>query len=238
MIVLKELKDNLNLKEVDKYLTIIIPLSENPDDVWLNMNKARRKSIKKAKKQGVTVRESKSIEDLKKHYKILIDIRKDQGVPTYGFKFFKNIHKHFFEKGYSKLYIAEKDNEVLFSLVAFFYKKTVTAGYGMARKGKKFSGYHASELAYWNCFEWACKNGFTEFDFGRCNKNQESLIDYKQRWGGNLVDTPYYYSMNKEGAALGIHHSSGKFSIMKTIWKKIPIPITEYIGPKLFKHLI
>lgn len=233
----KECINKFKLTEMDDYLTVIVPLSENPEDLWLKMNKARRKSINKSKKEGIVIRESNDLDDLKKHYEILLDIRKDQGVPSYGFKFFKNMHEHLFKKDYARLYLAEKDGKVLFALVAFLYKKTMTAGYGMARKEKEFANLHASELAYWHCFEWACNNGFKEFDFGRCNKKQESLIEYKQRWGGKIIDTPYYF-VAKKGVTPGIHHTSSKFDLLKKIWRIIPSPITEYIGPKVFAHLL
>ena len=131
------IQKNTVLKDTNQnYNTIIVPLNKDTNSVWYKLKKVRRKSIKKAEKCGVIIEERNDINSLKEFYKLLTKVRKKQGVPSYGFKFFENIRKHLFPKGYAKLYLAKLNKTTLFSLITFNYNNKIIAGYGMPNKDK------------------------------------------------------------------------------------------------------
>jgi hypothetical protein len=91
-------------------------------------------------------------------------------------------------------------------------------------------------LLYWTLLEYACDNGFRYFDFGRSTPN-EGTYKFKEQWGAKPEPLNWFYiSLEGTNAENPISEDS-KFQLASEIWKKMPVPVTRVIGPKIRKYI-
>ena len=110
-------------------------------------------------------------------------------------------------------------------------------------------------LAYWELLCDAIANGCHFLDMGRSPLNSNAS-QYKGQWGG--VSRPVYQQVVNLGQACrngdtlaywnapaggrvqipqGDVPAEGKFQLMMRLWPKLPLPVAQYLGPKLRRHV-
>ena len=91
-------------------------------------------------------------------------------------------------------------------------------------------------LMYWEVLKFAISQGVESFDFGR------STIDggtyrFKRQWGAIPKQLYWHYWLNEGEQLPALNPSNPKYALMISIWKKIPVLLTKYLGPPIVKNL-
>jgi lipid II:glycine glycyltransferase (peptidoglycan interpeptide bridge formation enzyme) len=142
--------------------------------------------------------------------------------------------KEFGPKDIVKLWVAEYDNKVVSALMFYSFKDTVMPAY--IASDDDYKSHMPNNLLYWKAIEWACKNGYKYFDFGRTEPDNENLLKFKSKWGCQNYKIPYYY-YPKQPKLLSQNRDSSKVTLITDCWKKAPVPVIRVLGPHLLKHL-
>ena len=161
--------------------THLIKLEGNFDDVWDRaFEKSKRRQTRKALREGLTVAEARSIEEVSRYYEIYV-----QRVEKWneGFRYPEKLFAELFTrgKGAVKLFVARLGDELLGGHLNFYFKDAVIAWNGVARDTA--DGTQASTLLYSECVRHACQNGYRSYNLGS-SLGKRSLIDYKESLGG------------------------------------------------------
>jgi len=144
-------------KQTTRYTYIIDDLS-NIDEVYNNFEPMARNNIKKAKKAGVEVVESRDLEQFFKINRITFDM---QNVTVdYDEEFLRDLYNG--AKGRVKMLFAKKDDEILSVALAFWDDTTL---YMLAAgSNRHINTYRAEYLLFWEMMQFASKEGLS-FDF-------------------------------------------------------------------------
>ena len=89
---------------------------------------------------------------------------------------------------------------------------------------------------YWNILRTAIEKKFQVFDFGRSSKDAGTL-KFKKQWGGNEKQLYWYYDLPEGEPLPNLNPRSKKFETAISVWKKIPVTLTNLIGPSIVKNL-
>jgi len=217
------------------YVTSVLHLSRNHEDIWKKLNKDKKRGIKKAQGKGLVVRELSNTDELKEFYTMVLETRKMQGVPAYPLSFFENLYK--FMKPDLKIFFSYyKDNPIAGGIFQL-HKDNILYGYGMNRKDESLLKLYPMNLLIWEAIQWACKNNYNTFDFGTTPIKHETLLYFKSSWGAKNNEVPYYYYLNHMDNPPVFDPTSPKFKIITGIWKKIPMCISKKIDPYLIRHV-
>ena len=82
----------------------------------------------------------------------------------------------------------------------------------------------------------AVGRGIETFDFGRSTRDS-GTFQFKQRWGA-APTTLHWQRLNLRGdGSMEEPTSDGKYQRAVEIWKRIPVPVTRWIGPALRKNI-
>jgi CelD/BcsL family acetyltransferase involved in cellulose biosynthesis len=96
-----------------------------------------------------------------------------------------------------------------------------------------------NDLLYWGILEFACKNGFSLFDFGR-SPWKSGHFEFKRGWGAEIIPLYYHrWSLKGNKSQISTTDTLRQSSIMQMIsnlWKRCPYPVVKVIGPHLMKH--
>ena len=90
----------------------------------------------------------------------------------------------------------------------------------------------ANELMYFELMRHAVRRGCTRFDFGR-SKLGTGAYAFKKNWGFDPQPLVYW----TKGEARETNPLSPKYRLQIAIWKKLPLPIANLLGPSIARGL-
>jgi hypothetical protein len=172
---------DVRLFRVETASTHIIALKESFDDVWETaFEKSKRRQTRKALKEGLTVAEAGSLEELSRYYAIYLGRVDEWGERSrYPERLFAELFK--IGGGKVRLFIARRGDEMLGGHLNLYFRDTVIAWNGVVRDTA--DGTQASTLLYAECLKHACRGGYRSYNLGG-SLGKQSLVDYKESLGG------------------------------------------------------
>jgi len=192
------------------------------------------RSVKKAVRCGVTIRQGCSEQDLKKFYFIHAMTRKRQGFPIQPYEFFKNMWEIMYPQGYFNLLLAELNKRTIAGIVLFKFKDIVSIEHGASIP--KYLPVRPNHLILWKAIEMACSEGYRYFDFGKTPPENKGLLNFKRRWGSKMYNLPYFYYPQIKGM-MSLEQSDLKHKLILTFGKHMPLSLAKIIGRIAYHHL-
>lgn len=163
--------------------TVVIDLTKDLDELWHNIKKSRRTSIKNGRKRGVVVTVNMGMD--KEWLSIVRDLREFLGMP-------KHLPSSLKERGI--LFLAKLDGEVL---AGNFFHKRGDRIMGRVQATKRFDnqkrqvGGFANALLTWEAIKWAKEQGYKEFDLGGYNEKTHPTVSFwKKSFGCDVCERP------------------------------------------------
>lgn len=203
---------------------------ESKGKAWKNIQKSKRKAIKKSLK-CLEIKEIPE-SDLNKLHKLYCKNMKSFGSPSYSKRYFKSFYKNIGKSDLGKIFGAYYKNKLVSFLLGTCYRNQVHII--IAVSDKKYQQYRPNDAAHWKFIEWACENRYEYFDFGRV-REESGQFEYKRKWGPELRELPSYFILWK-GKEIPIVDPA-KHQKLVSIWKKLPLPLTKIFGPIIRKGL-
>ena len=212
-------------------VAVMLDLPDDPDELWQAIGSKRRAQIKRPIREGIEFI-SGGAELLDDFYYVFSINMRDLGTPVYSKQFFKEILSTF--------------NQNTFIAVARLNGEAVGAGFLIGNNGKleipwastlrKVNRLGVNMFLYWNILKLAIEKNFQVFDFGRSSKDAGTL-KFKKQWGGYEKQLYWYYDLPVGESLPDLNPRSAKFETAISVWKKIPVTITNFIGPSIVKNL-
>ncbi len=172
----------------EDHLNILVDLTKTEDQLWKELHSKRRNEIRKAIKEGVTVREIKTEEEVSAAYNILKEVYDNARLPLYSKAFFLSAWKILSKTGNIKVFGAFSETKLVGTMIVLCYGNCIYDWYA----GSLRSYYHKNpnDLIPWEVFKWGKANDFTQFDFGGAGKPDKKygVRDYKIKFGGEIVN--------------------------------------------------
>lgn len=213
----------------------ILELPDSPENIRFGDKKNNHKvkcSVNKAKSLGIEVREANSENDLKKWYKLYLETMRDHVVADRPYRLFNFLLKNFRQKGLMTVLLAERNTngkkQLLSGSLFFHFNKTFF--YSFNGRSQTGLALHANDLIQWEAIHLAVKLGYKEYDMGEVTCNNSGLIQFKLKWGCCARPIYHYYYPFNEKINLTNCGISVNSQFKKTIWRKIPLPVTKYWG--------
>ena len=135
------------------------------------------------------------------------------------------------EKHKSSFY---KDDQPIACSLIIGFKDTMENPWASALRA--YSRLSPNMLLYWTMLEYACDHGFQYFDFGRSSPD-EGTYKFKEQWGAKPT-LLYWNYISLRGRRIS-EETLKKSQFEKAIhyWQKIPVSITNILGPPIRKHI-
>lgn len=203
---------SLDYKYID-HLNILLDLNQDEEEIWSNIKNGKRRSIKKAIREGVKVKLEQK-ENLKITYEILRQVYDRIKLPCPAIDFFENSNNHFVDEPKFLVFTANWDGKAIAFRYVLAYKKVLYITY--AGGLKKYYSKNANDLLNWELFLWGKENGYTVFDFaGAGSPNADyGVRTNKMRFGGKLYNLGRYQKIHQPLLFFFVKHA---FSL----WRKL-----------------
>ena len=175
----------------DAFVQHVIPLDADIQELEARFRANVRRTVRKAKRSGLTVRAGDTLSDMERFYELNMLTRRRHGLIPQPWRFFENIHRHVISGGGGVLLLCEYEGRAIAA--------DVVLGYGTKLVGK----FNASDLRYqalgpnnllqMRTIELGVADGYSEINLGRTEPEHEGLRRFKLGWGSREEPLPYYY---------------------------------------------
>ncbi len=194
-----------------------------------------QRSIQKAKKHGITIRRSRHPDDLRRFYDLFVITRKRHGLPPVPFRFFRNIHRFLGPTG-MQLFLAQRDTQMVAGLMMLFFKDMAIIEYSADDETSRRIA--PNQLLCWRAIEYAHREGFRIFSFGRTYRYNEGLLTYKRRWGTEERELPeFHHLLHWSKLSSESKESSLPYRLIQRTSGHLPLWSFKLLGDLMYRHL-
>jgi serine/alanine adding enzyme len=223
-------KDERLATKISK-VTFSLQLDSNPDKVWKNLNSKARNQVRKAQKLGLQVTFGRH-ENLDQFYSVFSTNMRDLGTPVWTKELFRNILTCFPES--SEIALVKLKDKVIGGGLILYFKDMLTVP--SASSLGTFLTYCPNNALYWEIIQRSCLKGFKRFDFGRSTLNSGTYY-FKSQWVREPIQLYWQYYLNKIKDMPELNPENPKFDLAIKLWKKLPLALANFLGPKIVRSL-
>jgi hypothetical protein len=175
--------------------TYVIDLRRPEEELWQGLTGNCRNMVKRAEKEGVTVREADSLADLERYYQMHLETYRRTGAAPHPLAYFQQIWENFASRGYSHIFLAEHQGEVVAAANVGAYKGAMIYWTGASKTNLPSPG--VNNLLQWHAISYARRHGCEWYESGEAfphlkEGKLKGLNDFKKSFGGEFY--PYYRS--------------------------------------------
>ena len=150
-----------------------------------------RQRIAKAERSGIELEWADGESALKDFYRLLIRTRRKNALPVQPYSFIKSLWDAFRPGGRLAILLARKDGPAVAGLLLLKHGNRVSAEFAVS--DESFNPLSPVHLAFWHAIRAAREEGYEIFDFGRTSPRNQSLMEFKGRWGTQAVPLRHFF---------------------------------------------
>lgn len=197
--------------------TLYIDLSANKESLLAGMKHKGRYNIKLSQRQGVNIREDKTVEAVHRFYSIMREASTRNDFPLEPQSFFEHLASVLCPAGHARFLFSEHEDDTPGTLLLITYGIRATYLYGGITNIKRnlMGGYALQWAALQAAKEAGCSTyDFYGFDQFRAPEHQYARFSqFKDQFGGNTVRFigahDYYFLDNLADAFIKVINESG-----------------------------
>ncbi len=190
-----------------------------------------RSQIRRAQKEGMVVKIGGG-ELLNDYYAVFSRCMRDLGTPVYAREFFRVIGETFSKE--VRFCVVSLEGTPLAAGLLYGFRQRLEIPW--AASDKRYSRLAPNMLLYSAVLEFACREGYTEFDFGRSSINS-GTYRFKQQWGAQPHPLYWYYWVADGRNVPQLNPDNPKYGAAIAVWQRLPLPVANLVGPHIVKYL-
>ena len=155
------------------------------------------------------------------------------GTPPLPLRYFEALRKTFAGDA-EVLTVVDPAGKPMSSVLSFYFKDEVLPYYaGDCVDARDLA---ANDFKYWELMRRACERGARIFDFGR-SKQGTGPYDFKRNWGFEPEPLAYEYCLYRRSSIPQNNPLNPRYRALIALWRRLPLPVVNLVGPHLAKSL-
>jgi serine/alanine adding enzyme len=208
-----------------------LELPSTSDELWKALGSKLRNQVQKPRKEGLTSVIGRE-DQLDAFYEVFAANMRDLGTPVYPKSFFRNILRQFPERTWIGAVYAGTQPVAAGFLAGFRDRLEIP----WASSLRAFNRMGPNMLLYWTCLEFACSQRYPIFDFGRSTPGEGTYL-FKEQWGAKPHQLYWYYWLPNGADMPQVNPKNPKYRAAIALWQRLPISVTQRIGPRIVKYI-
>jgi len=213
----------------DVYASFRKPIDPSIEKNMKAIPRKQRAMIRKAIQNGLR---SELNQDIDRLYRVYSESVRNLGTPVFPKKYFELLRTTFPQQ--SDILTVTSNGKPVASVLNFYFRDQVLPYYGGGTAEARRLA--ANDFMYWEVMRRACERGLGLFDFGR-SKVGTGAYDFKSYWGFEPTPLIYQYRLAPRRDVPDLNPLSPKFRIFVNLWKRLPLALTERLGPPIVRGL-
>lgn len=211
------------------YVTFRKELDSDHEKNMSAIPRKQRAMVRAGIKAGLTGVVDTNIDRFYQAYSVSV---RNLGTPVFPKHYFQLLKQVFADD--CEILTIEHEGRLVASVMSFYFKDEVLPYYGggtdLARDLK------GNDFMYWEVMHRAVDKGCKVFDFGR-SKEGTGSYRFKKHWGFEPEPLFYEIDLVKAQQIPEINPLNPKYQFFIAAWKRLPLPVSQLVGPWLAKDL-
>jgi FemAB-related protein (PEP-CTERM system-associated) len=220
----------MDLPTKSLYVTFSRPISPSEEENLNAIPRKQRRMTRQGAKHGL--RAEIDLRHLNAFWHVYAHSVHALGSPVFPRRLFRAVAQEFGKD--CELLTVWKEQRMVSGVLSIFYEEQVLPYYGGALQDAL--QYSVNDFMYWELMCHAARAGCRTFDFGR-SRAGTGAYHFKRHWGFEPVPLPYQYLLMNRGRMPNVNPSNPKMHMAVQAWKRLPLPVTKVVGPRLTKYL-
>jgi FemAB-related protein (PEP-CTERM system-associated) len=221
----------LGLAHKSDKVTVVLPVDADSEKMWKALDTKIRTKIRKSINSGLKA-EFGGLEFLDDFYTVFSENMRDLGTPVYSRDFFASIFRNFPDGTYI-CRVRHQGHTVAASFLIGF-RRTLEAKWSSSLR--RCLSMKPNMFLYWNLFCFAAQNGYGFFDFGRSTVGSGTHV-FKMQWAGTQsIPLHWDYWLANGGGIPEKNPANPKYRLAIRLWQRLPVAVTNTIGPRIVRY--
>lgn len=192
-----------------------------------------RQRIDRALNSGLETVAVLDEQGLRAFYGLYLQTRKRLGLPPHPYPFIRSLWATFAPSGMVEVELATWRGTPVAGILLLRFKGRVSAEYLVS--DEQYRDMSPNHLLVWNAIRRAHEQGYQYFDFGRTDATNNSLMDFKRRWGTTVSDLPVYFYPRSDVA---VEDKDSKLRrAAQTAFRRMPDWCNRWLGERIYNHM-
>ncbi|HHH37961.1 MAG TPA: FemAB family PEP-CTERM system-associated protein [Sedimenticola sp.] len=215
--------------EKELYVTFRKEISSDHDANMKAIPRKQRAMVRKGIKAGLT---SESDPGWRRIYRVYAESVRNLGTPVFPGRLFAQLREVFGDA--CQVLMVTHQGQDIAGVMSFYFRDQVIPYYGGSiARARSVAG---NDFMYWELMRQAAERGIRVFDYGR-SKEGTGSYKFKKNWGFTPEPLHYEYYLVKADSIPEINPMNPKYRLFIDTWKRLPLPVANFIGPMLARNL-
>jgi len=213
----------------DLYVTFRKAIDPDAEKNMLAIPRKQRAMVRKGIKEELRAEVDETVD---RHYDMYSESLRNLGTPVFGRTYLQVLKEVFGE--YCDIVTILKGDRAVASVLNFYFRDEVLPYYGGGtNEARAVAG---NDYMYWAVMERAREKGCRLFDYGR-SKRGTGAFDFKTHWGFEPEPLYYEYFLVRQKEMPNLSPTNPKYGKAIDLWRRLPLRLTQWIGPPVAKYL-
>jgi FemAB-related protein (PEP-CTERM system-associated) len=215
----------------DHKVSMTLELNDDSEVLWKAFKTAHRQDIRSGYKRGLVARIG-GMELLPDFYAVLSESWRDLGTPIYSRRYLETVVRTF--PDITRLVVVYAGDEPAAASLDMLNGDTAE-GLWLGSRGK-FRKLYAGYVLYWELIKNACERGTKTFHLGRSTV-QSGGEAFKKKWNASATQLFWQYVMRDGRPLPQLNVANPKYRLAIKAWQRLPVPVTQVIGPFIARSI-
>lgn len=215
--------------EKDLYVTFRKPIAADQDTNMKSIPRKQRAMVRKGIDAGLAGELDLGIDRL---YAIYSESVRNLGTPVFARKYFRILREVFADD--CEVVLVRHEGQDIAGVMSFYFRDEVLPYYGgSVAAARELKG---NDFMYWDLMCKASERGARLFDYGR-SKIGTGPYSFKKNWGFEPTPLHYEYHLVTAKDVPKVDPTNPKYRHFIELWKRLPLPVANGVGPILARSL-
>jgi FemAB-related protein (PEP-CTERM system-associated) len=213
----------------DLYVTFRRAIDPDPERNMLAIPRKQRAMVRKGIQKQLVAEIDSGTE---RAYDLYAESLRNLGTPVFSRHYMALLKETFAEE--CEILTVSHAGRPVASVLSFYFRDEVLPYYGGGSAAAR--DVAGNDFMYWQVMERARERGARVFDFGR-SKRATGSFDFKTHWGFEPEPLSYEYFLVKAREMPNLSPTNSKYEGLIGLWRRLPVGLTNLIGPPIARYL-
>ncbi len=214
----------------DLYVTFRRAIQPEVEANLLAIPRKQRAMVRKSIQRGLA---SEIDGNADRFFDLYADNMHRHGTPPFPKRYFETLLQTFGDAA-EVMTVVSPEGRPVSTVLSFYFRDEILPYYAGDRPEARELA--ANDFKYWELMRRACERGCKVFDYGRSKRGTGSF-DFKKNWGFEPAQLHYEYQLFGRDSIPQNNPSNPRYQAAIAVWRKLPRPVVNAIGPHLARHL-
>ncbi len=214
----------------DLYVTFRRSLLPEVEANMLAIPRKQRAMVRKGIKNGLASELDPGVD---RFFALYADNMHRHGTPPFARAYFEKL-RAVFGAQCEVLIVNDPEGRAVSGVMSFCFRDEILPYYaGDTAAARDLA---ANDFKYWELMRRACERGLRTFDYGRSKRGTGSF-EFKKNWGFEPEPLHYEFGLRKRDTVPQNNPLNPKFRMLVAMWRRLPLPVANALGPHLVRNL-